>query len=300
MTACGSTPRKTFTIPRRTTSWRPSPDRSARRPEGRATLLVAENEPQHTRSGPARRTREALASMPCGTTTSTTVPMCALTGAQRGLLHRLSRRAAGVHFRGQVRISLPGPMVPLAEQAPRHAGLRFAAGGVRQLHPKPRPDGQLHPRRTLPRTEQPGCYRAMTALLLLGAGHPDALPGPGIRFLDGRFYYFADLSPGERARRVAPGRANFLSQFPSMRDCRRSRLAWPIRPTRRPFERCKLDFSERATHAGHVRHAPRPVAAAAQGPRHRPAAGAGRGRSGPGPRGLRAAVSSERPATTAC
>jgi maltooligosyltrehalose trehalohydrolase len=61
------------------------------------------------------------------------------------------------------------------------------------------------------------------------------------------FFYFAD-HPGELARLVCKGRAEFLSQFRS--------LAQPEVQARLPdpadvqtFQRCKLDFSERERHA---------------------------------------------------
>ena len=65
---------------------------------------------------------------------------------QRGLLHRLSRQPAGVRLGGQARLPLPGPALPLAGAAARHARPRSRAGAVRHLPPEPRPARQLRPR----------------------------------------------------------------------------------------------------------------------------------------------------------
>jgi len=61
------------------------------------------------------------------------------------------------------------------------------------------------------------------------------------------FFYFADHHAG-LAPLIRRGRAEFLSQFPSLsRPEMQSRLADP--GDRRTFERSKLDFSERQQHA---------------------------------------------------
>ena len=133
----------------------------------------------------------------------------------------------------------------------------------------------------------PACYRAMTALLLLAPGTPMLFQGQ--EFASSRpFCYFADLSPGLRALTRA-GRAKFLSQFPSLRSAdAQACLADPADP--KTFEGCKLDFSERTTHAGNLCLAPRPFAIAARRPCNRPAAARRRGRSSPRRRGVRAAL----------
>ena len=147
----------------------------------RATLLVAENEPQHTRLVRAADQGgfglDALWNDDFHHTAQV-----ALTGHSEAYYSGLSRHAPGIHFRGQVRISLPGPMVPLAEQAARHASARSASGRLCELHSKPRPGGKLHPRRTLPCLEQPGMLSGNHGPFAAGAGNTDALPGSGIRF----------------------------------------------------------------------------------------------------------------------
>jgi maltooligosyltrehalose trehalohydrolase len=89
----------------------------------------------------------------------------------------------------------------------------------------------------------PGRYRAMTALLLLGPQTPMLFQGQ--EFASSKpFLYFADHNP-ELAAAVRTGRAEFLSQFPSVKKIA-DRLAPP--EALETFERCKLDWSERDTH----------------------------------------------------
>jgi maltooligosyltrehalose trehalohydrolase len=92
----------------------------------------------------------------------------------------------------------------------------------------------------------PGKWRAMTALLLLMPGTPLLFQGQEFA-ASAPFLYFADFDE-ELTRAVRAGRAEFLTQFPSVRDFReRSQLDDPSDP--RTFERCKLDFGERQAHA---------------------------------------------------
>jgi maltooligosyltrehalose trehalohydrolase len=92
----------------------------------------------------------------------------------------------------------------------------------------------------------PGRYRAMTALMLLGPGTPMLFQGQEFA-ASSPFFYFADHNE-ELAPLVRSGRAEFLSQFPSL-ACpeMQSRLPDPGDP--RTFEQSKLDFSERQQHA---------------------------------------------------
>jgi maltooligosyltrehalose trehalohydrolase len=92
----------------------------------------------------------------------------------------------------------------------------------------------------------PGRWRALTALVLLGPETPMLFQGQ--EFASSRpFLYFADHE-AELAALVREGRRTFLTQFPS--------LAQPEMLDRVPapeesstFERCKLDHGERTTHA---------------------------------------------------
>ena len=92
-----------------------------------------------------------------------------------------------------------------------------------------------------------GRWRAMTALLLLMPGTPMLFQGQEFS-ASAPFLYFADHEPALAAA-VRQGRAEFLTQFPSIVDVEQhGTLDDPADP--RTFERCKLDFTERETHAG--------------------------------------------------
>lgn len=92
----------------------------------------------------------------------------------------------------------------------------------------------------------PGRYRALTALLLLGPGTPMLFQGQEFA-ASSPFCYFADQD-GELVEAVHKGRLDFLGQFPSVRDpAVRDVVARPHDPA--TFERCKLDWRERTTHA---------------------------------------------------
>jgi maltooligosyltrehalose trehalohydrolase len=92
----------------------------------------------------------------------------------------------------------------------------------------------------------PGQLRAMTALLLLAPGTPMLFQGQEFAS-SAPFHYFADHKP-ELSKMIQEGRGKFLEQFrslarPEVRCC----FADPGNPS--TFERCKLDFSERERHA---------------------------------------------------
>src|SRR5581483_2664685 len=91
----------------------------------------------------------------------------------------------------------------------------------------------------------PARWRALTALTLLMPSTPMLFQGQEFGS-SAPFLYFADHEP-ELAAAVRKGRAEFLGQFPSIRDfLERGHIADPSSPA--TFERCKLDFSERTTH----------------------------------------------------
>lgn len=91
----------------------------------------------------------------------------------------------------------------------------------------------------------PGRYKALTALLLLAPGTPMLFQGQEFA-ASAPFYFFADHNPNLE-RLVREGRIQFLSQFPSLAqpDMRLYHID-PGDPAN--FERCKLDFEERARH----------------------------------------------------
>jgi maltooligosyltrehalose trehalohydrolase len=91
----------------------------------------------------------------------------------------------------------------------------------------------------------PGRYRAMTALMLLGPGTPMLFQGQEFA-ASSPFLYFADHND-KLAPHIRRGRAEFLSQFPSIASpAMQSRLPDPDDP--QTFERCRLDLSERHRH----------------------------------------------------
>jgi maltooligosyltrehalose trehalohydrolase len=96
------------------------------------------------------------------------------------------------------------------------------------------------------RLTSPGRARAVTALLLLAPGTPMLFQGQEFAS-SSPFSFFADHA-GELGRRIGEGRIQFLSQFPSLaQPDMRPFLANPCDPN--TFERGKLNFDERRTHA---------------------------------------------------
>jgi maltooligosyltrehalose trehalohydrolase len=92
----------------------------------------------------------------------------------------------------------------------------------------------------------PGRLRAMTALLLLGPGTPMLFQGQEFA-ASAPFHFFAAHEPDLGAK-VREGRAEFLSQFRSIARPE-MRALLPDPGSRSTFAACKLDFSERQSHA---------------------------------------------------
>ena len=92
----------------------------------------------------------------------------------------------------------------------------------------------------------PGAVRAMTALMLLSPPTPMLFQGQEFA-ASSPFLFFADHHE-ELARAVRRGRQEFLAQFPSL-TAPEVRKGIPDPADRQTFERCKLDFSERESHA---------------------------------------------------
>ena len=100
--------------------------------------------------------------------------------------------------------------------------------------------------RRLHQLTSPARYRALTALTLLGPATPMLFQGQ--EFASSRpFLYFADHKP-ELRDPVRSGRVEFLSQFPSIAD-REVIAALPSPVDEATFRRCTLDLGERETHA---------------------------------------------------
>ena len=92
----------------------------------------------------------------------------------------------------------------------------------------------------------PARWRAMTALLLLAPSTPLLFQGQEFGS-SAPFLYFVDFD-ADLARAVRDGRAEFLRQFPSVLKFQEyGETADPS--AAQTFERCKLDFRERARHA---------------------------------------------------
>lgn len=92
----------------------------------------------------------------------------------------------------------------------------------------------------------PGRYRAMTALVLLAPGTPMLFMEQEFA-ASSPFLYFADHQP-ELGKLVCQGRAEFLSQFPSLATPEvQAVLNDPCDP--QTFEQSKLNLSERQKHA---------------------------------------------------
>jgi maltooligosyltrehalose trehalohydrolase len=89
----------------------------------------------------------------------------------------------------------------------------------------------------------PARWRATTALLLLMPSTPMLFQGQEFA-ASNPFLYFADFDD-DLAAAVRRGRAEFLTQFPSLRAFKA--LDDPGNPE--TFTRCKLDFAERVSHA---------------------------------------------------
>jgi maltooligosyltrehalose trehalohydrolase len=85
----------------------------------------------------------------------------------------------------------------------------------------------------------------MTALWLLAPQTPMFFQGQEFA-ASAPFVFFAD-NEGEQAELVARGRAQFLSQFPSLATPEARRRLEPPHE-RSTFERCKLDLTERDAH----------------------------------------------------
>jgi maltooligosyltrehalose trehalohydrolase len=92
----------------------------------------------------------------------------------------------------------------------------------------------------------PGKWRAMTALFLLMPGTPMLFQGQEFASST-RFLYFADFDK-DLAEAVRNGRAEFLTQFPSIADPEmQAHLDDP--GAIQTFAQCRLDFAERERHA---------------------------------------------------
>jgi maltooligosyltrehalose trehalohydrolase len=217
--------------------------RRAARP--RSIILVAENEPQHTRL--ARPTSQGG---------------YGLDGLWNDDFHHSAMVALTGHseayysdYRGR-----PQELLSALKHGYLYQGQRYRWQGKRRGMPSfgvPRPafvtfiqnhDQIANSARGLRAhaLTSPGRWRALTAVMLLGPGTPmlfqgqeDASSKP--------FFYFADHGP-ELAEAVRTGRKEFLAQFRSLTlaEWEGGLLPDPASPS--TFESCKLDHGERERH----------------------------------------------------
>ena len=212
---------------------------------GRSTYLIAENEPQHVRlvQPPERGgygldalwnddfhhtavvaltgRKEAYYTDYCGT------PQELLSAVKHGYLYQGQRCTWQEQRRGTPGLRLP--RTAFVSFLQNHDQVANSARGER-IHTQ----------------ASPGAFRALTALLLLAPATPMLFMGQEL-CASAPFLYFADHTP-DLAQAVKKGREEFLSQFPSLAS---PELAGGIADPADPetFRRCKLDLTERHTHA---------------------------------------------------
>jgi maltooligosyltrehalose trehalohydrolase len=89
----------------------------------------------------------------------------------------------------------------------------------------------------------PACYRAMTALLLLGPWTPLLFQGEEFG-ASSPFFFFADIGDASVRDAIRKGRAEWLAPFLSLSE-EEALTTLPAPDDPEVFTRCKLDFSER-------------------------------------------------------
>ena len=225
------------------TSW-PTIGRAAcaQRRGGRAHRSSSrENEPQHSRAVPAARARAATASTRCGTTTSTTRAMVALTGRNEAYYTDYHGTPQEFISAAKYGLSVPGAALPVAEEAARHA--RRSTCRRRRSSPSSRTTTRWP---TRPRAC--GCHELTSPGRLPGADGACCCSAPGTPMLF-QGQEFAAVAPvpllrRPRARAGARG-AQGAGRVPGAVPAASrpagdpARLPDPAAPA--TFERCKLD-----------------------------------------------------------
>ena len=208
--------------------------------DGRATIVIAENEPQHARlARPVRQGGYGLDAM--WNDDFHHSALVALTGKKEAYYQDhsgapqefISATKHGFLFQGQrydwqkKRRGTPAlgmnPSI-FVNYLENHDQVANAGRGAR-----------LHQRTS------PGRYRAMMALLLLAPQTPLLFQGQEFQS-SAPFLYFADHQ-GELAGAVSRGRREFLSQFPSLATPE-MRACFHEPADEETFRRCKLDWLE--------------------------------------------------------
>ena len=136
--------------------------------------------------------------------------------AQRGLLQRLPRHAAGVHLRGEVRLPLPGPALRLAgASAAARPALDLPPAALRRLPPEPRPGRQLGTRRAAAPADEPRPRPGDDGAAAAVPRHADAVPGAGVRARRRRSSTSPTTSRSWRGSFATAGTTSWR-QFPSV------------------------------------------------------------------------------------
>ena len=220
-------------------------DRVRRSAAGRATFVVAENEPQDVAfvrpAGAGGYGLDALwnddfhhSAMVAATGHSeayyadyTGSPQELVSALKWGYLYQGQWNPRQQKTRGTPALNLPPAR--FVNYLQNHDQIANSATGAR-LH-------QL---------TSPGRYRALTTLLLLAPQSPMLFQGQEFA-ASSPFLFFADHEP-DLAAAVRSGRAEFMNQFPSVASpAVGATLADPAALD--TFERCRLDLSERERHA---------------------------------------------------
>ena len=215
------------------------------RARGRQTLLITENEPQHVRM--LRPPEEGGYGLDAAWNDDFHhSAVVALTGRSEAYYsdHRgtpqelISAAKYGYLFQGQRYAWQKKPRGTPTRGVTPAAFVNFIENHDQIANSGP--GWRLH-RRT-----GPGRLRAMTALFLLMPGTPMLFQGQEFA-ASAPFLYFADHNP-ELAKCVEKGRSEFLAQFPSLASPD-AQAVLPVPHDPSTFERCKIDWRERETHA---------------------------------------------------
>ena len=146
----------------------------------RATLIVAEHEPQETRLvEPAKSGGYGLDAV--WNDDFHHAARVALTGRNEAYYRDYLGRPAGADLGAALGLPLPGPVVPLAEAAARNARPRSRRRALRALPRQSRPGRQLAGRRAHRGAHVAGPTAGDDGADAARAGNADAVPGAGVR-----------------------------------------------------------------------------------------------------------------------
>ena len=116
---------------------------------------------------------------------------------ERSLLFRLLGLGQRVYRIVEMGISLPGTVLFLAEEPPRHAGLRSPTARVRTLFAESRPGGQLGQRRQDRPIDQSGPPASHDGSAAVDAGDAALVSGAGVRRLHAVLFFLGQFAgPG--------------------------------------------------------------------------------------------------------